>query len=384
MEEVLVAKFGELWLRGRNRGSFIRILIKNIHSALAGESYKLENKYDRLVIHADASSLERIKGKLKNVFGLSNCYIAMITEPELGKIERLAESFIAKMKAGGSKAIKINAHRSYKGLPFDSVKITKNVAEIIKEHGIDATSKAYDSQIFINVSKDAAYLYTGVEECARGLPVGSSGKGIILFSGGIDSPVAAWYAMKRGLAPIYLHVHAFKSVEEINSTKVPKLLDMLAKYGRAKVYYIPGYFFQVAAMKASRSYEAVLFKAFLFRIAEKIAKKEGASAIITGESLGQVASQTVANIHASELGIKMPILRPLIGFDKEEIIAAARRIGTYEESIKPYKDVCSIGVRRPTTAADIDAVKKMLKTIEISKIVSDSLKKAEVSELQKV
>ncbi|MEM3572213.1 MAG: THUMP domain-containing protein, partial [Candidatus Micrarchaeaceae archaeon] len=156
MEEVLVAKFGELWLRGRNRGSFIRILINNIHSALAGESYKLENKYDRLVIHADASSLERIKGKLKNVFGLSNCYIAMITEPELGKIERLAESFIAKMKAGGSKAIKINAHRSYKGLPFDSVKITKNVAEIIKEHGIDATSKAYDSQIFINVSKDAA------------------------------------------------------------------------------------------------------------------------------------------------------------------------------------------------------------------------------------
>ncbi|MEM0159460.1 MAG: hypothetical protein QW393_01675, partial [Candidatus Micrarchaeaceae archaeon] len=119
------------------------------------------------------------------------------------------------------------------------------------------------------------------------------------------------------------------------------------------------------------------------RLAAKIAKREGASAIITGESLGQVASQTVANIHASELGIKMPILRPLIGFDKEEIIAAARRIGTYEESIKPYKDVCSIGVRKPTTAADAQVTRNMLKEIGIAKVVNASLRKAKVAELQR-
>ncbi|MEM3753487.1 MAG: tRNA uracil 4-sulfurtransferase ThiI [Candidatus Micrarchaeaceae archaeon] len=383
MEEVLVAKFGELWLRGRNRGSFIRILLRNISLALAGESYRLDNKYDRLVIHADANSLERIKGKLKNIFGLSICYIATTTEPKLDKIEELAEDYIAKMKASGSKAMKINAHRSYKELPFDSIKIMRSVAKIAARHGIDVSNNVYDSQIFINVSKDAAYIYTSIEECARGLPVGSSGKGVVLFSGGIDSPVAAWYAMKRGIAPVYLHVHAFKSADEIAATKVPRLLEMLAKYSSAKVYYIPGYIFQVAAMKASRSYEAVLFKAFLFRLAAKIAKREGASAIITGESLGQVASQTVANIHASELGIKMPILRPLIGFDKEEIIAAARRIGTYEESIKPYKDVCSIGVRKPTTAADAQVTRNMLKEIGIAKVVNASLRKAKVAELQR-
>jgi thiamine biosynthesis protein ThiI len=198
------------------------------------------------------------------------------------------------------------------------------------------------------------------------------------MSGGIDSPVAAWYAMKRGVTPVYVHLHAFQDPEDAVKGKVTDLLGTLSRYyPHYKVYFVPSHIFQAGSFKYGR-YELILLKAFMLKLAERVARREHALNVFTGESLGQVASQTSGNILATQCGTKLPVLRPLIGFDKEEIIRVARAIGTYEDSIRPYKDVCSINARNPTLSADPARTREMLREMNISSIVTRSLKLARI------
>ncbi len=380
--KVILVHFGELWLRGKNRPSYIAVLRHNIIRQLNGERFKLYYKYDRFLIEPDADEdLEKIVGKLSHVFGISRIAVAEGAAPELGAIVSAASKAIEALSAGDAKRLRIVSHRSYKNLPFDSNDIVKSLSEVARSSGLIPVNKGYDTTLFVNVTKESAYIYDNNLAGQRGLPVGSSGKCIVLFSGGIDSPVAAWFAMKRGLIPVYLHVHPSLKQEGLKETKIHRLTEMLSEYYPGyKAYYIPAHIFQAAATKAEKRYEGVLFKAFLFRLAEKIAKKEGAKIMVTGESIGQVASQTIDNIAASQYGIKMPVVMPLSGFDKEEIISVARTIGTYEESIKPYRDVCAMGANKPATTTGIDRMKKMLKDISMGDVVRRSMKLAYVVE----
>ena len=195
--------------------------------------------------------------------------------------------------------------------------------------------KDAETDLYINATKDFTFLYTERIQGAGGLPVGSSGNAVVLLSGGIDSPLATFYAMKRGLRPIYMHVHAFPNNKDVKLSKIKELVKILSAYSvNPKTYLMPGHVFQSAAMKIHNKYELVLFKSFLYRLAEGIAEKEEAEAIVSGESLGQVASQTIGNLTASQIGIKRFIMRPLIGFDKQEIINMAKKIGTFDVSIQ--------------------------------------------------
>jgi thiamine biosynthesis protein ThiI len=276
------------------------------------------------------------------------------------------------------RSVKIDAHRAYKQLPFDSMDITQKIIKVADGLGIEPAIKGYEKELYVSVTKDAAFLSLGKEKGAGGLPVGSSGKGVILLSGGIDSPVAAWYAMKRGVEPVYVHLHAFQDAKEATEGKVSNIVARLSEFHpHYRMYFIPSHFFQASAFKSGR-YELILLKAFMLRLAEKVAKKEGANLIFTGESLGQVASQTPENIGAEQYGIKLPVLRPLIGYDKEEIIRVARAIGTYEESVKPYADVCSINAKNPKLNAQREKIRELMSMIGISGIVNRSLKSAKV------
>jgi len=371
---VILIHFGELWLRGRNRGQYISQLISNISSQLGIDKRAIENHYDRLVIKNYDSSRKIIEG-LSKVFGISHFSVATVAGISKNEIVNAA---IKLMLGTRAKRFSIRAHRSYKGLDFNSI----DIAEAIKKRGAKrgySFSSSVRTAVHINMTKDRSYLYIKDIKGLGGLPVGSSGKGVMLFSGGIDSPVSTWYAMKRGVSPIFLHVHGLRTSEELANSKIPKILEVLSKYTPSySAYFVPASIFQVAAMKANRRYEAVLFKAFLFRLAEEVCRREGAKAIFTGESLGQVASQTPQNIAASQLDIKTPILRPLIGFDKNEIISVARKIGTYELSIMPYKDVCSIGIKNPLTGASVEKTRQILDSIGIAEVVSKSISAAEV------
>ncbi len=379
--QVIFVNYGELWLRGKNKKNYINQLKKNLASLLEGEAYNLESKYDRLIIKPNGSP-GSIMEKLSYLFGISKYGLAYEAEPDINSIKGIVKLALL---SSNCKRVKINAHRSYKGFSFNSIDIIKETAKLAKEMGIEPSLHEYDLELFIVVTREKAYIYSETGKGLGGLPVGSSGKGIVLLSGGIDSPVAAWFAMKRGVVPIYLHLHQFSDIKLLEGSKMEELVSLLSRFSKgfnAKIYYIPSHYFSLAVSSGrSRRYEPILMKAFLFKVAEKIAKIEGAQLIFTGESLGQVASQTPSNIASSQVLSKMPILRPLIGFDKEEIISFAKRIGTYEISIKPYPDVCSLNVKNPATSSEPSEIKRLLREIEIAKVVEKSLKEAVVKVL---
>lgn len=371
----IAVHFGEIWLKGRNRSTFVNRLYSNIESALEGEDYeKLENMRDRFFLRfSKGSEIESIRRKLSKVFGIGRFSLVMISESSLDEIIKTAGRIIEK-----GDTVRIVPHRSVKTLKFDSSEI---VSYFIKnsEKLRFRIDKDAEKDLFINASGESTFLYTERIQGAGGLPVGSSGSAVILLSGGIDSPVAAFYAMKRGLKPIYLHVHAFPSNNDGKLAKIRKLAAILSAYsGSCKIYFAPGHVFQSAAMKAPKKYELVLFKLFLYRLAEKISEKEAADCIVGGESLGQVASQTLGNLTASQQGIRRFIMRPLIGFDKQEIINHAKAIGTFEESIKEYKDVCAIAAANPATNSNPEKIRIAWEKTSLDSAVELTLEKASV------
>ncbi len=377
-EKIIIVHFGELWLRGQNRNVYIKKLASNMREILYGEDIRIDRLYDRFLIRLGRDAdLESIKKKLGYVFGISNFEIAYITKPEIKAICSLGEEMLEGLDG---KIVKISSHRTYKELPFDSIEIMDKLATAAKKMGLSLSNKSFDVELRINVTKDAAFCSCEKTSAPGGLPVGSSGKGVVLLSGGIDSPVAAWYAMKRGVEPIYVHIHGYSSTDEALKSKIPEITKILDRYSPgSKTYYLPSHIFQLGAIKAGR-YELILLKAFMLKAAEKIAEKEGAVMIFTGESLGQVASQTPSNLAAEQNGVEIPVLRPLIGFDKQEIIKMAKQIGTYELSILPYKDVCSINSKNPKTYTEIDRIKSLKKETRLKNIVSRTLKSAYISE----
>ncbi|MBI4918854.1 7-cyano-7-deazaguanine synthase, partial [archaeon] len=233
-------------------------------------------------------------------------------------------------------------------------------------------------KIFIELTKKA-YIYTEKIQAHGGLPVGSSGKVICLLSGGIDSPVAAWLAMRRGCKVDFLHFHTFQENKQVLGTKIENLVKKLNEYqGRSRLFLIPYHIYQFESLNTNERIDLVLFKNFILRMAQEIAIKEDYKAIITGDNLGQVASQTLQNLQATSYCVNTLILRPVITYTKDEIIKLAQEIGVYEESIKEYKDCCSILSKKPLTRASIEQVESALGKIDIKEITNKSLEKLEV------
>lgn len=374
----IVIHFGELWLKGRNRGTFIKRLYHNIRAALKDEKYEeLENARDRFVLRLSKDSdIASIRERLSHVFGISWFAPVMISGNKINEIvAAVARPF------GKGDTVRVVAHRSYKQLPFTSQDI---VGELLKKKkDFDFTlDKAGEKEVFVNVTRENAHVLTEKTRGLGGLPVGISGKAVILLSGGIDSPVASLYAMKKGLSPIYMHVHAFPNNKDAEDSKMTEIVRKLSAYSpRSKVYFIPSSLFQATIIKAPHQYELVLFKRFLYALAGKIAEKEGADVIVTGESLAQVASQTVKNLIATERGTKQLLMRPLIGLDKQEIVDIAQSQGTYSLSILDYPDVCSLNSRNPSTSANAKKVGALFKEIGLNTVAAKSLKKSETIEI---
>ena len=369
--------FGEIWLKGRNRHNFTSLLTKNVKNVLDSESYSLENSRDRIMLRLNRDSdIESMLYKLGHVFGISWFAPVCIAKNDIGSIMESSKEFFGKKDK-----IRIEAHRSTKNVPFNSTEIVTHFIKNAKKLPFSLDSKS-DKILRINVTEKGTLLYPKKIRGLNGLPVGSSGTAVSLLSGGIDSPVASFYAMKRGIKPIFLHVHPFATNEEAKSSKITEIVRALSLYsGRSKIYYSPSHIFQAAALKANTRYEHILFKRFIYRLAEEAANKEGAESIITGESLGQVSSQTVSNLKSSEYGINKLIIRPLIAFDKQEIVNNAHVIGTHDLSIKPYKDVCSLNAMDPATHSDFLEIEKMYRRCKLDAAVKKTLKQTEALEI---
>lgn len=406
--EYVICHYHEIGLKGKNRKFFEEKLIENIkrvlNSGFNAEHYKeggsLTGSYFEFVKRISGRILikltkkgskneKEIKESLKNVFGIANFSFA---ESCPQKIKNIQEKALEFLQAKKFKTFRITTQRSKKDFYLTSQQINEKVGEYIlkkfearnSKFKIKVDLKNPDINCFIEIVEKYSFLYLEKIKGLGGLPTTVSGKAVALLSGGIDSPVAAFLAMKRGIKVIFIHFHAYPFTNANSIEKAKKLVKILSKFqGSSYLYLIPlGEIQKEILLKTPAKLRVIFYRRIMFRIAQEIAKKERALGIFTGESVGQVASQTLENIRAIEEAVDLPIYRPLIGQDKEEIIDKAKEIGTFEVSILPDEDCCSRFIpAHPETKAKLEEVIKGEKRLNIQKMIKEAIKGSSLNKI---
>ncbi len=383
-----VAHYHEIALKGKNRSLFVERLVLNIKLQLAGVSIISVRGYEgRIVIshENDSATTQEIKKRLAHVFGISSYAPAHVVPADIDEIKNGVVRLIAgHMKTVGAISFAVRTKRSDKRFPYTSSEVNGMVGGAV----VDALHAKVDLEkpevvVSIEILSHEAYVMFDKYAGPGGLPVGMSGRAVALLSGGIDSPVAAWRVMKRGAEIIFVHFHSYPHTSRASIEKVRRLAEIVGAYQTSrKIYFIP---FAEAqreiVMRADPKYRVILYRRLMMRIAARIGQTERAGALVTGESLGQVASQTMENIAVTDASAALPVFRPLIGSDKEEIIARAKKIETYETSIEPHDDCCTLFMpKNPVTRARLVDVLREEAKFDSQKLIDAALEKAEINE----
>jgi len=384
----IVCHYGEIGIKGKNRGFFERALQKNIVQALKKHQIPFEKATiinERIVLLLDESYFEKTGEILKNIPGMSFFCFALKCETKLENINECALNLLQKEKGN---TFRISTQRANKQFALTSLQINVCVGSFIVEKlNKKVKLKGADVECFIEIVNKFSYIYTKKQRGIGGLPVGVSGTVVSLMSGGIDSPVASFLMMKRGAKVIFVHFHAFPYTSRASIEKVKKIVNALNKFQlKSKIYFVPfseiqKHIFEKTQGLAEKQ-RIIIYRRFMLKITEKISKKENSKAIVTGDSLGQVASQTSDNMFVISKATKYPIFRPLIGFDKEEIIVLSKKIDIFNLSILPCQDVCSRFLpKNPTTKSNLEAVKRIENQLPSVKLINGALKNADVLEI---
>ncbi|MDR1364574.1 MAG: tRNA 4-thiouridine(8) synthase ThiI [Oscillospiraceae bacterium] len=339
-KEILI-KFGEIYLKGQNRKKFIEFLVKDIENKL-NISKKNYNNIGSIISIFNSDNLGNLVPKIKKIFGISNFALAFKCEKN---IEKICEAALEIMKKSSANSFKIEAKRSDKSFHLNSPQICEIVGRFVVENtGLRVDVKKPEIKLQIEIHSTNTYILPKIFPGAGGLPYGVSGNGLILMSGGIDSPVAAFMMAKRGLAISAVHFASPPYTSIRACEKVERILKVLAEYcGQIKLYIVNFTDIQKIIKKTCLDeLFTIISRRIMGKISEAIAFKESCKCLITGESLGQVASQTLNAITCTSEAVNLPIFRPLIGMDKNEIILISKKIGTFDISIEPFDDCCSI------------------------------------------
>ena len=379
MAEVLLIKYGEISLKGKNRYRFENKLIGNIKAALGDDIIGVRKIYGRLIVDINSVEMEIID-RIRKIFGIISVSPAVSVGLELDEIKEAALKLLNKSQG---KTFKVNTRRPNKQFPYKSPDISREVGAhlLINTENWQVDVHKPEVEIFVEVREESSFLYTQGYPGNGGLPVGVTGRGLLLLSGGIDSPTAGWLSMKRGLQLIGLHFHSYPFTSERAKEKVLELTKMLAAYQGGMKIYINHFTEIQKAIKQNcpGALTITIMRRMMFRIAHQIAQKEGALALITGENLGQVASQTLESIAVINKVTDLPVLRPLITMDKIEIIELAKRIQTYEISIQPYEDCCTVFLPpNPATRPGIHRVLKAEEKLAVEELIEEAMAKTEV------
>ncbi len=364
MQELLMVRYGEIYLKGLNRPYFQNLLLSRVKSAAKAFTSHVVLHDSRIYIR----DMEDTAGCLKavqKVFGVHSVCPAI--EMDKADFEAICEQGLRLMD-GLSGSFKVMARRSDKRYPMDSPQICAMVGGYILRRRTDLKVDVKKPDHLLNIEiRDQAYLYVKVYPAPGGMPVGSNGKAALLLSGGIDSPVAGYMIAKRGVAMVAVHFYSFPYTGERSREKVVDLAKILSGYsGGMRMYIVPFTDIQMRIHEnCPEDYTTLIMRRFMMRITERIAQKEGAQALVTGESIGQVASQTMRALACTDAVVNMPVFRPVIGFDKIEIIDYAQKIGTYETSNLPYEDCCTVFTpRHPVTQPRLDKTEQAEQKIE--------------------
>lgn len=343
MECLFLIKPGEILLKKENQQEFVRRLIQQIHRRMTGTGARIEEYPGRFFLFVDEKHAARAEFALSHCPGLNGYSKAIMCPKTVEAVLAAAETAAAKGIAAGGAKFKVETRRSDKSFPLGSYETSAKAGEAILARYPELRVDVHHPDFIVNIEiRERAYVYGATDPGPRGLPSGSSGKGLLLLSGGIDSPVAGYMMAKRGapLECVYFHAYPYTSVEA--QRKVERLARRIAAWsGSLRLWVIPFTEVQVQIKKlAQQDAATIMLRSAMMEAADILAFKIGAKAIITGESLGQVASQTAENMAITEAPSHFPVFRPLIGVDKEETVSMAKKIGTFDISILPYEDCC--------------------------------------------
>jgi len=353
--------YGELSLKGKNRGQFERMLRNRIHKSLNGFNHELVDDLSKLYVILDNNDMDEVVEKLKKIFGVVGLNPSARVNREDEEIKAKVLEFANYAYEQGARTFKIGVNRSNKGFEKKSMDYARELGAhvLINSPFEKVQMKDPDVQINVDIRKDV-YVYTERIKTYGGLPIGSTGKGLVLLSGGIDSPVASFMMAKRGMRINFVTFHSFPFTSKQALEKIKELTDILSIYtGKTRLYSMNILKIQEAInTKTKKELATILTRRAMMRLAERLSETMNYQALITGESLGQVASQTMGGLTCTNASMeRLPVFRPLIGMDKTEIIDIAKEIGTYEKSIEPFEDSCVIfAPKHPVTNPKLEDV----------------------------
>ena len=353
--------YGELSLKGKNRGQFERMLRNRIHKSLNGYNHELVDDLSKLYVIVDNNDMDEVVEKLKKIFGVVGLNPSARVNREDEEIKAKVLEFANYAYEQGARTFKIGVNRSNKGFEKKSMDYARELGAhvLINSPFEKVQMKDPDVQINVDIRKDV-YVYTERIKTYGGLPIGSTGKGLVLLSGGIDSPVASFMMAKRGMRINFVTFHSFPFTSKQALEKIKELTDILSIYtGKTRLYSMNILKMQEAInSKTKKELATILTRRVMMRLAERLSETMNYQALITGESLGQVASQTMGGLTCTNASMeRIPVFRPLIGMDKTEIIDIAKEIGTYEKSIEPFEDSCVIfAPKHPVTNPKLEDV----------------------------
>ena len=375
----ILVRFGELSTKGKNRKDFIKRLLTNVKNALRDfNELTYERTHDRMYIMLNGEDHEAVAKHLQQVFGISSFSFAVKVASD---IEVIKQTCLVLAKQSDAQTFKIEARRSFKQFPMVSDEINREVAgEILRNTDIKVNVREPQLRIQIELHQEATYIMTGKIKGNGGYPVGVGGKALVMLSGGIDSPVACYMTMKRGVAIECIHYASPPYTSQAAQDKVLELARAIAPYqGHIRLHIIPFTDLQLAIYKnCDESYAITIMRRMMYRIAERVAQKQNCLAIVNGESIGQVASQTLESMQTINCVTDMPVIRPVACLDKLEIIDISQKIGTHDISIQPFEDCCTIFTpKNPVTKPTKHRAERLEGRFDFTSLIEDCIARME-------
>ncbi len=381
MKEIILVKYGEIILKGGNRSRFERILMDNIRNAVKNiDDIKMRIMQATIYVEpSDPEKLDLICERLSLVFGIVSVTKACVAEKDIEKIKESAYEYCKSELLPGKK-FKVEAKRADKRFPYNSMEIGQEVGGYLDDvcDGIVCDVHNPDVTVKVEIRDFAAYIYCVQKKIngQGGMPIGTGSRATLLLSGGIDSPVAGHMIAKRGVEIDAVNFFSFPYTSERAKEKVIELASIIARYtSKINLYIVPFTEIQLAIRdNCPEEHMTLIMRRFMMKISERIALKNKSCALITGESVGQVASQTIAALNVTNSVVDMPVLRPLVGMDKKEIIERSREIGAFETSILPYEDCCTVFTpKHPTTNPKLQTIIKSESVLNVDELIEKAL-----------
>lgn len=384
MERVVLVRYAEIHLKGLNRPFFERLLVDRIKQALDPVKANVEREQGRIFVYGiPEEQINDSVDRLCRVFGIHSVSVARCVEKDWNAIKEAAiEETRPFAESGNPLTFKCFARRADKRFAMTSEQLCRELGHELLEAFPNLSVDVHHPELSVTaeIRQTNAFVYTGEMPGAGGMPVGSNGKAMLLISGGIDSPVAGYMIAKRGVMLDAIHFYSYPYTSERARDKVVELTRLVARYaGRINLYLVPFTDIQLTIYDKCPSTETtVLMRRLMMKIAERVARNTGSLALITGESIGQVASQTIESLCVTDDAVSMPVFRPLIGFDKEEIVEKAQKIGTFETSILPYEDCCTVFVpKHPVTKPKVDKLRESEALVDFEPLIEKAIAETE-------